>query len=117
MKIISLETCIKVLDEMILRHQKLHAHMKKGGSHQDPDVEIDATEVQALLRLCLDTLKRHVPEDSELLNNWHIEKHDEINIWCFTVEGSIEDLMTQRGKLKAALSVTKYSPSPSSDDV
>ncbi len=109
MRAISLEACIKALDEMILRHQKLREHIQKGGNHEDPDVAIDVTEVQALLRLCLDTLKRYVPEDSELLKDWHIEKHEE-SIRGFTIKGATEDLMTQRGKLKAVLSMAKYYP-------
>jgi hypothetical protein len=116
MKRISLEACINALDEMILRHQKLHAHIQKGGDNRDSDVAIEVEEVQALLQICLDTLKRHVPEDSELLNNWHIEKHVE-TFKGFSIKGAIEDLMKQRGKLKAALSVAKYSLYASKDDV
>jgi hypothetical protein len=109
MNTIDLEACSKALDEMILRHQRLNAHIQKGGNVGDPDVAIDVGEVRALLRLCLDTLKRHVPEDNELLNHWHIEQHAEA-AWGFTIEASIEDLITQGGKLKAVLSVAKYSP-------
>ena len=116
MRRISLEACIKALDEMILRHQKLDAHIQKGGDNRGPDVAIEVEEVQALLQLCLETLKRHVPEDSELLKNWNIERHVE-TFQGFTIKGAIEDLMMQRGKLKAALSVAKYSPDASNGDV
>jgi hypothetical protein len=113
MRKISLEACISAMDEMILRHHKLHAHMQEGGDNRDPDVSIDVGEVQALLRLCLETLKRYVPEDSELLKNWHIERHVE-TFKGFTIRGAAEDLSMQRGKLKAALIVAKYLPD---DDV
>ena len=113
---IDLEACVKALDEMILRHQRLYTHIQKGGHHAAPDVAIDFGEVQALLRICLDTLKRYVPEDSELLQNWHIEKHAE-SAWGFTIPASIEDLIMQRGKLKAILNVAKHSPNASSGDV
>ena len=107
---------IKVLDEMILRHQKLHAHTEAGGLTGQPKVAIEVGEVQALLQLCLETLKRHVPEDSVLLKGWRIDQHVEA-YRGFTIQGAIEELTTQNGKLKAALSVAKYSPNPSNDDV
>jgi hypothetical protein len=116
MRTIDLEACIKALDEMILRHQKLNAHIQKGGNNEDASVCIDVGEVQALLRLCLDTLKRHVPEDSELLKDWHIEKHAE-SAWGFTILASIDDLVAQNGKLKAFLSVAKHFKNASTDNV